>query len=552
MSDATKEKDSEASGIKKFIAETKLFGLGIPQLFMVLLTVFILLAFIGVIKLSFGALAGVGIAGMLAYFYFQLVIVEKKSIDYLLEHDSAGVVKIISAASTFGEVIGLIIIATDVRGISIASALIRFGLIGTLELLFTFLFISVFHTSLYTSIGRALWGDKVVSAWEKIWITTVVTLKTLPFFLIATGVTNFIWILYLESIYNVELVIEGIKFWQFSIYPIQIEGYTQTPELAAWFMVFATPILNIVLVIFEIKGLGDKIENDEIPQVKPLHVKMAEKRAAAAAKKAATPPSTAPTAPGSTPPPSASAPGSTPPPSPPKKKEEYEPESVTGLFVAMYQYFCRESKENDFVRQDPLSDIISERYGILPKQFYSSSLYNTLVGQNTSLRVEELFGFITDVIDVTLEEYVKSMYAIFGISYEGDLFDKTSQIKVKLEKLPTTVDSYFNKLSTTSKELAVELHDVVFEKYQIKDGTNGTNNNKKIHLLISENLAKLEEYSKEFLDIKNKVSGLNAVNNAAEISTLETKKKGIINSSQDLLKNMAVILQLLHSECGIN
>ena len=528
------------SKIKEILQEFKVFGLNIAQILMILLFIFVILVFTGIIKIGFAALAGVALVGLLIYGYIDLVIIKGKSLDDLLQNDSKSVIRFISAASTVGETVGLIIIATEVRGVSFASATIRFGLIGVLEVLFTFLFISVFHESLYTEIGKALWGDKHINFLEKIWIFIVVTFKTTPFFLLALSITNFIWILYLESIYNVELYITGVKFWEFAIDPINIEGMTQAPELSAWFMVFATPILNVMLVVFELKSINQKLDNDEIKQVKPLSVILSEKKAAkaAAASKPASGPGPTPN-PGSTPPTS----GTPPPPStPPPSKSPIQEGSVTDLIVTIWRFFNTKSHENDFVLQDPLDPDVSKQYGIFSKSFVESDLYKAIIKADPTKDLKTITSSFNE-IEETLHEFITAFYETYGIKIDGDVLDANASLKVELVKGSLTSDTYFNKLSSVAADkLTEELHNLVFSTFSIGP-------KQPSHIEIKKVLSKLDQdvidYKK--LDDEFKTASSDPVSNANIIRDLNKKKIELVQSATKQLNDVGVKCDLVSS-----
>jgi hypothetical protein len=523
------------SKITEFIEDFELFGLKVSHIIAILISIFVLLAFVGVIQLSFSAISGVIVVGIIVYFYFDLIIIQKKTFEDLLQDNAVGTIRMISAASTVGETVGLIIIAVEVREISFTSAIIRFGLIGVLEMLLTFLFIIVFHETLYDSIGKALWGDKEVSGLEKLWIIIKTTAFSLPFFFVALGVTNFIWILYLESIFQVELVIGGVKFWQFSIEPIYVEGFTRVPELTAWFMVFATPILNIILVIFEVKSLSQKIDEDKIKPVKPHHVIVAERKAA---KKATTPPAPAP----GTPPPAPGTPPSTPPPAPPAPAPTVEPGSVTGLFVKIYQYLCESSFKNGFIQPAVIPSSPKDVYGILPDKFFKSPLFTVA---NGSKFVDELKVAIKP-ITVSIDQFLSSAYSYYGLKVDGDLFNPSGKISITIEKSANTSLENFNAFAAVKPEdVANKLHDLVFKTFAIQHGAAG--DSEKIHVIIEKHISKLAKDSEEHVKLTEKIKTLDPINDAASLKQTSDEIKKIESSTATTLGSLKTIIEMIYS-----
>jgi len=198
---------------------------------------------------------------------------DKIDFDDILINNTISVFKWLQAASTAIEVGTLSFLAVNAGRMGLFEALGRFGLMGLLEVLTTLLFITVFQKAV-----KIASEDRVVTMLEGV----VIFLKSFPLWFLAFGFTNQIHNAYFESInllelqslntpgmfytwfpfFDIHLEKDVTMFSQAMIDPMTGDFYPQgRKEFSALVVIYATPILNILMVVFEImrlSGLLDK------------------------------------------------------------------------------------------------------------------------------------------------------------------------------------------------------------------------------------------------------------------------------------------------------
>jgi len=203
---------------------------------------------------SFDGLAtilGLAIAGWL----FYKMYIKKVSFDELVISNAGTTFKVVQLLSTVLETVGLSIIAME-RGTPTFTALSRYILIGGGEILLTVYFIMKYEQQL-----RKACSDGFLTVWELIKIV----LFTFPAFFAAFYLTNQIHLLYLESINIIELT-QDVNAWMpffgssfesdptfFTSAMRDTKGALIPPgrfEYGAWVMIYATPIFNVIGVMF--------------------------------------------------------------------------------------------------------------------------------------------------------------------------------------------------------------------------------------------------------------------------------------------------------------
>lgn len=212
---------------------------------------------------------------IIALGYGAWVIHKKKiTLENLVFDNAYNTFILVGVLSTIGEVIGLAIIATqsEQRHVALFNAIFRYGLMGFLEILTSFLF-----TFSFVSMTNKAAKDGLVTPWE----ITKTILVCFPIWVLGCLVTNLIGLLYLESIGHRELVIHGgLAPWNFASFEVvpyeSMIVYTQ-PELAAMVMIYITPFINIFLVVFYIMRTYKKLKEESLSALTKAEKKAAEK-----------------------------------------------------------------------------------------------------------------------------------------------------------------------------------------------------------------------------------------------------------------------------------
>ena len=197
---------------------------------------------------GFAALALILLIGYKAKMYF---VDKGKGVDDFLNGEIVGSYRTIAGFSTILEVVGLAIIAEQSRGMPIFSGLSRFGTIGIFEIIATFYFqskVNEYFQEAYAD-GKLTWGEKIR-----------IIFKSLPLFLLGFCITYFIFILYMESLYNLKVSFTG-SLWPWNVLAItpisgefydhmrQMTVFPRTIELSAVFLIFCTPVVSIMQVV---------------------------------------------------------------------------------------------------------------------------------------------------------------------------------------------------------------------------------------------------------------------------------------------------------------
>jgi hypothetical protein len=146
----------------------------------------------------------------------------------------------LAVMTTGGEIISLIITGVQ-NDMNPLNAFIRFGTLGVLEILTTFLFAKSFADAV---------ADKIFTPGE--------ALKNFVYFCVATFFTYLISLCYLESIDNLYLYFTGtlnpLNYLRVGI----VENPTEYPTMGAIIMIGITPILNLLLGAFLIEDMVRK------------------------------------------------------------------------------------------------------------------------------------------------------------------------------------------------------------------------------------------------------------------------------------------------------
>lgn len=214
--------------------------------------------------LSFVLLA---FAIFIAYRIYRYMQTSKQTLEDLLINKSTVVFKLIQTASTGIEVVGLSLMAMN-RGITPFNAFSRYLLIGFAEALLTVLFLIVLEQSLRKAVK-----DGIITLGEI--ITTVI--KSSIFFLLAFFMTGQIYMMYLESINQVEFqqptfltalipILGSYVETDINLFTdamVNAEGFIiqERIEYGAIVMIFVTPLFNLISLPFVIREVckGSKV-----------------------------------------------------------------------------------------------------------------------------------------------------------------------------------------------------------------------------------------------------------------------------------------------------
>lgn len=208
-------------------------------------------------KLSMDMIFGIAALAALFMFHKKFTKAGNKYGELLTKYPQE-TFKTLAAGSTLMEVINLSIIAMDQGRMGLFSALSRYSLIGGLEVFTTFLFITRFTTMLEEAAK-----DGKITPTEKFKILVFTT----PFFIAGFMITNMIAFFYLESINVFELQQRGTLPLFSSYIEFNIDNFTDAAlgiergrmETTAMFMIYITPLLNIILVMIQWSNVKKKM-----------------------------------------------------------------------------------------------------------------------------------------------------------------------------------------------------------------------------------------------------------------------------------------------------
>jgi hypothetical protein len=203
--------------------------------------------------MSLGTVLGIVVLiGIAIAYYLNLKSKNPLNFNSLAEENVEFLFKSLSAIGTFIEVMNLSLVAMNSMGMDFFQAMSRYVLIGVIEVLTSFLFISVVSNSL----RNAMEAGKLSTL--ELFYTI---LKSLPVFLIGFVVTGIIYLLYLESIFHLEAQQHNIRLWLLPILGFTLEfdpskfrlidpEWQQPISFASVFLVYTTTIFDIMLVYF--------------------------------------------------------------------------------------------------------------------------------------------------------------------------------------------------------------------------------------------------------------------------------------------------------------
>ena len=189
------------------------------------------------------------------------MIKNKITFDSLLEANLISFFKIVQAFSTLGEVVVLSSIATTAGRMTLSDAIFRFGILGLLEVISTYAFITAFNAELKKAAD-----DGHINIFEMLRIIIV----AVPIFFVGFVFTNFVALAYLESCNYLEM--QNILYNDWRVYFPILGLYFETDpnnfsdamfnpatgellpvkrlEWTAYVSIYMTPLLNIALVYF--------------------------------------------------------------------------------------------------------------------------------------------------------------------------------------------------------------------------------------------------------------------------------------------------------------
>lgn len=203
--------------------------------------------------MAIGTVLGIVFIAILGVWYY----INSKSatpinFNSLAEDNVEFLFKSLSAVGTFIEVMNLSLVAMDSMGMDLFQAFSRYALIGVIEILTSFIFISVISNSM----RRAAEINKL-----NILELFKILIKSIPIFFVGFVVTGIIYLLYLESIFHLEAQQHNIQLWWLPILGFTLEFDTSKFQLidpqwrqpisfASVFLIYTTTIFDSMLIYF--------------------------------------------------------------------------------------------------------------------------------------------------------------------------------------------------------------------------------------------------------------------------------------------------------------
>jgi hypothetical protein len=192
------------------------------------------------------------IVGIGVWYYFNSKSKDPINFNSLAEENVEFLFKSLSAVGTFIEVMNLSLVAMDSMGMDLFQAFSRYALIGVIEVLTSFIFISVISNSM----RRAAENNKL-NFLELIKIL----FKSIPIFFVGFVITGIIYLLYLESIFHLEAQQQNIQLWWLPILGFNLEFNSENFKLinsewqspisfASVFLIYTTTIFDVMLIYF--------------------------------------------------------------------------------------------------------------------------------------------------------------------------------------------------------------------------------------------------------------------------------------------------------------
>lgn len=231
------------------------------------------------------------IIGTLGYSIY-IIRTKKLTMENLLVDYGDETIKTVAAVSTLVEIMSLTNMAVMQGRLDYGSALMRYGTIGTVEIILTFYFFYNLKRALQDAMKPGSAGGSTITKKEAAFIY----IKSIPLYLIALMSTCIVAMLYIDSINVIELQMNGLLPTDWKIETDQ-KRYSLAAkaipvgkvDLGALILIFMTPFFNLVLAL---KMIEYAKRDGKVAGV------------GAASAKPATPPATPPRTPSSPPAPS--------------------------------------------------------------------------------------------------------------------------------------------------------------------------------------------------------------------------------------------------------
>lgn len=161
-------------------------------------------------------------------------------------------IKTVAAVSTLVEIMSLTNMAVMQGRLDYGSALMRYGTIGTVEIILTFYFFYNLKRALQDAIKPGSAGGETITPTEAAFIY----FKSVPLYLIAVMSTCVVAMLYIDSINVIELQMNGLLPTDWKIETDQ-KRYSLAAksipvgkvDLGALILIFMTPFFNLVLAL---------------------------------------------------------------------------------------------------------------------------------------------------------------------------------------------------------------------------------------------------------------------------------------------------------------
>jgi hypothetical protein len=197
------------------------------------------------------------------WYYFNTKSKDPINFNTLAEENVEFLFKSLSAVGTFIEVMNLSLVAMDSMGMDLFQAFSRYALIGVIEILTSFIFISVVSNSM----RRAAEKNKL-----NFLELLKVLLKSIPVFFVGFVITGIIYLLYLESIFHLEAQQNNTQLWWLPILGFTLEfnpnnyklidpDWRQPISFASVFLIYTTTIFDIMLIYFLHRKYTNEVGN---------------------------------------------------------------------------------------------------------------------------------------------------------------------------------------------------------------------------------------------------------------------------------------------------
>lgn len=186
------------------------------------------------------------------WYYFNTKSSNPINFNTLAEENVEFLFKSLSAVGTFIEVMNLSLVAMDSMGMDLFQAFSRYALIGVIEILTSFIFISVISNSMRKAAEK-----NKLNFLELL----KVLFKSIPVFFVGFVITGIIYLLYLESIFHLEAQQNNTQLWWLPILGFTLEfnpsnyklinpDWRQPISFASVFLIYTTTIFDVMLIYF--------------------------------------------------------------------------------------------------------------------------------------------------------------------------------------------------------------------------------------------------------------------------------------------------------------